>query len=779
MTAPASNINIKAGDDFATMSFQDPWDMKQNTDLSWHVWSIDAPPNGLNGVSFNVANAALKSSDLFHAVSTNANPILELLQTSNGFSAKLGRTGDNFPISTAKYQRLSVRMCLSGPGLNSPTASPSNTASAAFLLWTPNEAGQPGLTQAGAMFTVSGCAIYAYDLTNLPIASGTPWTSIPSVQWLRFDPTHVAGVTIDVDWVRLTSPGANQTINWAGGGTGDIYLDDDGTASNGTLGILADRNGAAQGRPSGYAFDPSGLSPGTYRVLVCPAGTATPATPACKYSAGSYIVNGIPTIDVTAPSPEGSTDDFATVQLNNAWDFDTLNDIDFKQNIAALSIDPAFPSQRPDGTDLGNIRVLRGTPSSSNPGDAYFYTLFFAGTGRGVTTKIDADRYRVLTVEAGLPGPRDINNGSIARVVWKSTAESAENVSQDILINHRTGANILDTISVDMKHLLRETGPGLGVSGWTGQIENFRFDPHEFTPITDFWVRRIKLAAFETIGSTNTYTIRWSAADTFDTSNTTGLKVSAAYQAEAAGTGLPSGTITNILGCQNITASTGQCTWNTASVAATTYFVILTVTDGVNTNTAYSKYPVIVDQTAMPKPRLVLDRSQLNFGGTNNGAVRTPPQPLRLSIVGPGSSSTHWTASVQGSASNLFTVSPTFGTGPALLTVSINSTPIDNGVVGPLGTVVVASAEADNSTQATTVFLEMKATTGAPFGGFDTPADSAVLQGSVAVTGWALDDIGISKVDILRDAHPNDPAGAVVAGKVFIATATIVDGARG
>jgi hypothetical protein len=66
-----------------------------------------------------------------------------------------------------------------------------------------------------------------------------------------------------------------------------------------------------------------------------------------------------------------------------------------------------------------------------------------------------------------------------------------------------------------------------------------------------------------------------------------------------------------------------------------------------------------------------------------------------------------------------------------------------------------------------------------PFGSLDTPADgSSALTGAIAITGWALDDIGVRKVDILRDAHPNDPPGAVVNGRVFVGTASFVSGAR-
>ena len=50
---PSTATSVKAGDDFATIKFQDPWDMKQNTDLGWHIWSIDAPATGIGSVAFN------------------------------------------------------------------------------------------------------------------------------------------------------------------------------------------------------------------------------------------------------------------------------------------------------------------------------------------------------------------------------------------------------------------------------------------------------------------------------------------------------------------------------------------------------------------------------------------------------------------------------------------------------------------------------------------------------------------------------------------------------
>lgn len=58
------------------------------------------------------------------------------------------------------------------------------------------------------------------------------------------------------------------------------------------------------------------------------------------------------------------------------------------------------------------------------------------------------------------------------------------------------------------------------------------------------------------------------------------------------------------------------------------------------------------------------------------------------------------------------------------------------------------------------------------FGSFDTPVDGATgITGSMAVSGWALDDVGVVRVRIFRD-------GSTPAEQVYIGDATLVDGAR-
>jgi hypothetical protein len=56
-----------------------------------------------------------------------------------------------------------------------------------------------------------------------------------------------------------------------------------------------------------------------------------------------------------------------------------------------------------------------------------------------------------------------------------------------------------------------------------------------------------------------------------------------------------------------------------------------------------------------------------------------------------------------------------------------------------------------------------------PYGFLDLPADGATVSGAVAVGGWALDDLEVTRVRIYRDSSIAEPAGLVLLGDaVFI-----------
>ena len=63
----------------------------------------------------------------------------------------------------------------------------------------------------------------------------------------------------------------------------------------------------------------------------------------------------------------------------------------------------------------------------------------------------------------------------------------------------------------------------------------------------------------------------------------------------------------------------------------------------------------------------------------------------------------------------------------------------------------------------------------APFGVVDTPTDNIInVAGELAVTGWALDDVGVTRVQIVRDPVAGEPGGSAI----YIGDAVLVDGAR-
>ncbi len=61
----------------------------------------------------------------------------------------------------------------------------------------------------------------------------------------------------------------------------------------------------------------------------------------------------------------------------------------------------------------------------------------------------------------------------------------------------------------------------------------------------------------------------------------------------------------------------------------------------------------------------------------------------------------------------------------------------------------------------------------APFGVVDTPANDVTVAGEVAVTGWALDDAAVARVEIMRS-----PVAGEGSGLVFVGDAAFVRGAR-
>lgn len=183
--------------------------------------------------------------------------------------------------------------------------------------------------------------------------------------------------------------------------------------------------------------------------------------------------------------------------------------------------------------------------------------------------------------------------------------------------------------------------------------------------------------------------------------------------------------------------------------------------------------PIPTLPTTLPGTRTInLDRFQLSFGGVTGAApVVSPAQEVVLTQSGPGTAA--WTASTD---KPWLVVSPTSGVGGARVMVSILSSALP-ALGANSATVTFNSADAVNTPITVSVTLQMTAGVSPPFGVFDTPLHNATgLSGSVAVTGWALDNIGVNKVTIWRDRVGAE--GVYPNGYVYIGDATFVAGAR-
>ncbi len=184
---------------------------------------------------------------------------------------------------------------------------------------------------------------------------------------------------------------------------------------------------------------------------------------------------------------------------------------------------------------------------------------------------------------------------------------------------------------------------------------------------------------------------------------------------------------------------------------------------------------VVTVSQASPLPTLSASPTTLRFGAVNSGGTLTArTEAQEVTLAQSGSGVVTWSAEPD---VPWIQVSGGTGTGSGRFTVDVTNT---GGALPPSGIVTGTVRVTANGAQAdltVTVILTVYApgTTSPPFGWMDTPLEGASgVTGSLPVTGWALDDVGVTRVRIWRDAVPPEPAGA----QIFIGDAVFVAGAR-
>jgi hypothetical protein len=190
------------------------------------------------------------------------------------------------------------------------------------------------------------------------------------------------------------------------------------------------------------------------------------------------------------------------------------------------------------------------------------------------------------------------------------------------------------------------------------------------------------------------------------------------------------------------------------------------------------------------RPAITVSPAVLRFHVTKNGAgaaaltAKTSAQSVSVSFV---SGAPTWTLTADQPWIDLSS-SATTRTGAASVTVDVSNV---GNVIGSAttltATLTIATSTGSHTPQTVTVLLTVDQTNGSgttrAFGQMDTPAQDATgVQGAIGVTGWALDDVGVTGVKIYRNclAFENQASCQTVLGHlvVFVGDAAFLAGAR-
>lgn len=154
-----------------------------------------------------------------------------------------------------------------------------------------------------------------------------------------------------------------------------------------------------------------------------------------------------------------------------------------------------------------------------------------------------------------------------------------------------------------------------------------------------------------------------------------------------------------------------------------------------------------------------LSRSTLYFAAVSGGSSSKAQTVL---IDNSGSGTLNWSTSITGS---WLSRTPSSGSGAGSVSVSVNGGGLAAGNYS--GKISFTDPDATNSPQDVTVNLTVIpwSQETVPFGTLATPLDGQTYRGSVPVTGWALDDVGIESVKIYN-------------GSNYVGDAVMVEGSR-
>ncbi len=209
--------------------------------------------------------------------------------------------------------------------------------------------------------------------------------------------------------------------------------------------------------------------------------------------------------------------------------------------------------------------------------------------------------------------------------------------------------------------------------------------------------------------------------------------------------------------------------WDTTAYSDGSHSIKVKVYDTAS-QTAVHEISVIVNNETSPG-EIVLSANQIDFATASH---TSPTSDQKLVIENTGGIALNWTATP---TEDWIQVSPRNGTGSGIITVSPNTSGLSVGTY--TGNITIQDPGASNSPQWVKVNLRIYSSVSVqdPFGAFETPQDGTTgIAGALPVSGWALDDIEVDRVEIWREPVAGESTEAN--GWVYIGDAGFVEGAR-
>ena len=429
---------VAEADDFATTAFADPWDFSQSTDIEL-----------FDGLGHNKMSNVNITNGRFIGTTQPYGSVM-LMRSWDPGAIPWGRDGALHPIKASQYSHIAFRM-------KTTLASP---AGGGQVNW--YDCGQTKSECRGAArFTAQpGWHTYIVPLVNDPTWNyPRAWSG--AIHGIQLAPSSVT-TTVQLDWVRLFTPGQDPTVSVTDTTPGTpplVYWDRDKKHANNTP---DNPNWGLVGTASGGEIDfpASAYPPGSYYFYADDG--SNPSTHSSRLT-----IDKRPRPVIISPDVQGGRD-YAQVVRNNQWDFTHASDVAGYNNAS--------------GTVSGGLLVGSNQPPNRADNQVFL----------PVPARINGSQFHRATVRVFYAGGFSLSGapggGMNARFVW-GLGPGQFRVSDDLVV--RPGWN---EITIDLADLRPTDIEGGHAPSWTGNnLDLFRFDPHEDAGTRQFKIDHIQL----------------------------------------------------------------------------------------------------------------------------------------------------------------------------------------------------------------------------------------------------------------------------------------------